>query len=475
MSDQPNGALFEVPGAAPPEAAARGVKHYKFSLNSEAARAKRKPKPKPGIDDAGLTDAFVEAHGEHIRYVAVWGRWFHWTGQVWQEERTQLVRDQAKRFCQVRGHGRAKTIGAVQGLASATRKVAATIEQWDADPWVLNTPAGIVDLRTGEMRAHDPRAHLTKITTVAPGGDCPLWLAFLARIFEGNTELIDYLQRVFGYGLTGSQREHAMFFGYGTGGNGKSVTVDTVAGIMGGYHRTAPIEAFTASAGDRHPTELAHLVGARLVTAIETEEGRRWAEARIKALTGGDRIPARFMRQDFFEYTPQFKLLIAGNHQPILRTVDEAIRRRFNLIPFTVTIPDAEKDKELSERLKVEWSGILAWMIKGCLAWQRQGLEPPEAVTDATEAYLEVQDALAAWLAECCEVRDGFEDTSSRLFASWKAYAERAGEPTQSQKAFAPKLEARGFQRYRTKDARGYRGLRVKQETPPEPHWTNRG
>jgi putative DNA primase/helicase len=135
---------------------------------------------------------------------------------------------------------------------------------------------------------------------------------------------------VLGYSLTGSQREHAMFFGYGTGGNGKSVLIDAVAGIMGDYHTTAPIETFTASTSDRHPTELARLVGARLVTAIETEEGRRWAETRIKTLTGGDRVAARFMRQDFFEYTPQFKLLIAGNHQPILRTVDEAIRRRFN-------------------------------------------------------------------------------------------------------------------------------------------------
>ena len=153
------------------------------------------------------------------------------------------------------------------------------------------------------------------------------------------------------------------------------------AGILGDYHSTAPIETFTATISDRHPTDLAGLRGARLVTATETEEGRRWAEAKIKTLTGGDQISARFMRQDFFDYLPQFKLLIAGNHKPGLRSVDEAIRRRFNLIPFTVTIPAGGARPELGDKLKAEWPGILQWMIEGCLDWQESGLAPPEAVT----------------------------------------------------------------------------------------------
>ena len=181
---------------------------------------------------------------------------------------------------------------------------------------------------------------------------------------DGDHELVAFLQRVAGYALTGSTSAHALFFLYGTGANGKSVFVNTVAGILGDYHRTAPIETFTASSHERHPTDLAGLRGARLVTAVETEEGRRWAESRIKALTGGDKIAARFMRQDFFEFTPQFKLLIAGNHKPGLRSVDEAIRRRFNLIPFAVTIPDEERDENLTDNLKAEWPGILAWMIE---------------------------------------------------------------------------------------------------------------
>ena len=173
-----------------------------------------------------------------------------------------------------------------------------------------------------------------------------------------------------GYALTGITREHALFFLYGTGANGKSVFLNTVSGIMADYATTAPIETFIASRDERHPTDIAGLQGARLVTAFETEDGRRWAESKLKALTGGDRVAARFMRQDFFEFVPQFKLLIAGNHKPRLRAVDEAMRRRFNLVPFTVTIPEPERDKDLAEKLRDEWPGILRWMVERCLAWQ---------------------------------------------------------------------------------------------------------
>ena len=245
-----------------------------------------------------------------------------------------------------------------------------------------------------------------KITAVGPRGDCPRFLAFLNRITGGDAALVSYLQRVLGYALTGVTREHALFFAYGTGANGKSVLLSTVAGILGEYHRTAPIETFVASNGDRHPTDLAGLRGARLVTATETEEGRRWAEARIKQLTGGDTVSARFMRQDFFEYRPAFKLVIAGNHKPSLRSVDEAIRRRFHMIPFAVTIPADERDVELVEKLKAEWPGILAWLIEGCLEWQAEGLRPPQAVLEATDAYLSAEDAIAAWIDDRCE-RDG--------------------------------------------------------------------
>jgi putative DNA primase/helicase len=266
-----------------------------------------------------------------------------------------------------------------------------------------------------------------------------------------------------GYCLTGSTHEHALFFCYGTGANGKTTLVNAITNCVGDYHRTAPIETFTQSHNDRHPTELAALRGARLVTAIETEEGRRWAESKIKALTGGNTIAARFMRQDFFEYVPQFKLLIAGNHKPGLRSVDEAIRRRFNLLPFTVTIPPAERDETLPEKLKAELPGILAWMIGGCTEWREHGLDPPTVVSAATTAYLEAEDAINAWLEDCCDRNPQAWHKSAELFASWSSWATRSGEFIGSLKRFVQQLEEKGVvpQRDRS-EGRGFRGLRIK-------------
>ena len=190
-----------------------------------------------------------------------------------------------------------KTIAAVKVQAEWDRKHATTSDQWDVDPWLLNTPGGTIDLRTGELRPNTQDDYITKVAAVTPAGDCPTWLRFLAAITDGDEELQDFLQRVFGYALTGVTTEHALFFLYGTGGNGKSVFINTISGILAEYHKAAPIETFTASQSERHPTDLAGLRGARCVTAVETEEGRKWAESKIKALTGGDPISARFMRR----------------------------------------------------------------------------------------------------------------------------------------------------------------------------------
>jgi putative DNA primase/helicase len=431
----------------------------------------------PSHSESALALRFVERHGNELRYCAAWNRWYWYDGCRWQQERTHLAFDFAHAICrevaeelsakEALGTASSKAAAGIVALARADRRIAATADQWDSDPWLLNTPAGVVDLRSGQLGAADPGGYHTKMTSVAADArsSCAQWLNFLDRIFQGDSDLVGYLQRVLGYGLTGSVSAHAMFLAYGTGANGKSVTIDTVAGILGDYHRAASIETFTAATGDRHPTELAALRGARLVTAVETEEGRRWAESRIKALTGGDMIAARFMRQDFFEFRPQFKLLIAGNHKPALRCVDEAIRRRFNLIPFAVTIPPAERDPHLSERLKAEWPGILAWMIEGCLAWQRDGLQRPKAVEDATDAYLEAEDALGAWIDQCCNCRASASDTAGALYASWKAWAEQSGEKAGSQKRFAQTLEARGYPRHRTASERKHTGIMVKKGT----------
>ena len=431
------------------------------------------------FSDESLTLRFTEAHAATLRYVSAWGRWYEWTGTHWRADDTLRVFDHVRRLCrQASGEctkekiaamvASAKTVAAIERLAKVDRRHASTIDQWDADPWLLNTPAGTVDLKTGKMRAHRPSDHITKITAVAPGGECPIWLAFLAKVTDGDPELQAYLKRLAGYALTGSIREHAMFFAFGTGGNGKGVFINTLTGILAAYAVVASMETFTASQSDRHPTDLAMLRGARLVTAQETEEGRRWAESRIKALTGGDPVTARFMRQDFFTFEPVFKLLIAGNHRPGLRGVDEAIRRRMNLLPFTVTIPTAERDLHLPEKLRKEWPGILKWAIDGAVEWKEGGLKAPTAVIDATADYLDAEDALAGWLAECCMAdpdvnADPFP--SSLLYSSWRTWAEQAGEFVGSQKRFVQAMVSKGYQVERItkgqdKGKKGLRGIR---------------
>ena len=433
------------------------------------------------FSDENLTLRFTAEHGGTLRFVYGWGRWYEWDGAVWRPDETLKVFDMARRVCRTASAecdkekvaamvASAKTVAAVERLAKADRRHAATVDQWDADPWLLNTPGGVVDLRTGALRRHMADDYMTKSTAVTPGGECPQWHAFLETVTKGDAELQAFIQRMAGYCLTGSIREHALFFAFGTGANGKGVAINTLTGILGDYAAVASIDTFTASQNDRHPTDLAMLRGARLVTAQETEEGRRWAEARIKAMTGGDPITARFMRQDFFTFEPKFKLLIAGNHRPGLRNVDEAIRRRFNLVPFAVKIPAEKRDKDLPEKLKAEWPGILAWAIKGCLAWQADGLKPPPAVVAATEEYLGAEDGAGNWLEDCCIEHAGLHTGAGALYGSWKAWAEQTGEHVGSQKSFSQRLIGKGFEARRLHDGKaGFVGigLKITSAKPP--------
>lgn len=409
----------------------------------------------PEFSDDALALRFSADHANNARFVAVWGRWLFWNGANWQPDEVLSVYTRARRICrsasadapplQAKILASAKTVNAVVSLARADLRHVARIDQWDTDPWALNTPGGIVDLKTGKIEPHDPDRYCSRIAACSPGGDCPTWLAFLARVTKNNISLMNFLQRVAGYCLTGLTVEHAIFFLFGLGGNGKGVFIKTLAGILGDYAAVAPISAFLASRNERHETELAKLQGARLVTAQETEEGRRWDEAKLKALTGGDRITARFMRQDFFEFDPLFKLVIAANNKPALRGVDEAWRRRLNLIPFDVIIPPDERDLYLVEKLKVERSGILQWAIDGCLEWQEVGLVPPDAVTGATSDYLENEDILTQWVAERCDRGHNRAALISALYDDWKIWATAANETVGSRKAFTKALEKHGF------------------------------
>lgn len=440
-------------------------------------------------DNAALS--FSHRHADDLRYVSGWGRWLKWDGARWVHEDTLEVFDLARVVCRefardartdgalsdsqrsrvATVYGKSQTVTSVEKLAKADRRHAATTKQWDTDPWLLNTPSGVVDLRDGTLHQQRRDAYMTKITAVAPGGECPTWRRFLDVATHGDTELQTFMQRLAGYSLTGVTREQILAFVYGPGGNGKGTFINTLQWVMGDYATTAAMDLFTERKHEGHPTELAGLMGARLVTAQETEEGKRWAEARIKAMTGGDPIKARFMRQDEFEFMPQFKLLIAGNHKPGLKSVDEAIRRRLRLIPFDVEIPAEKRDHMLADKLRAEGPGILQWAIEGCLDWQRDGLPTPARVMAATEDYLEQQDSFGLWLEECT-VRIRGHTRRGHLYESFKAWAERSGEYAIPQKRWVATLTQRGFE---CGERGGYPvvlGLGIKDTANP-PHWAD--
>ncbi|MGC5804174.1 phage/plasmid primase, P4 family [Ralstonia pseudosolanacearum] len=420
-----------------------------------------------GVDwetEDGLATAFTRRYGDDWRYCSLWGKWLVWTGVRWNPDQLLYVTHLSRGICRAAAlkaetpRQKAKlasssTIASVEKIARSDPKHAATADEWDADVWALNTPGGVVDLRTGNLRAHRREDRMTKVTTATPRGrsgeGCPAWLAFISDITGGNTELAAYLQRVVGYCLTGVTSEHALFFLYGTGANGKSVFLNVLATILGDYAANAPMDTFMEARGDRHPTELAGLRGARLVSSIETEQGRRWNESKVKAITGGDKVSARFMRQDFFDYLPQFKLAVAGNHKPSIRNVDEAMKRRLHLIPFTVTVPPERRDGRLTEKLLKERDGILAWAIEGCLAWQRQRLDPPACVLSATEEYFDEEDAIGDFLDEEAQCHPHARVAVADVFLRWQEWAGRRGEYVGTSRWLAQQLANRGFERTR--------------------------
>ena len=411
----------------------------------------------PQFSDDGLALEFSRQHDGQLLYVAIWGHWLRWDGTKWAADTTLAVYDLSRAVCREmgalaeaedpkRGEATARdvtspgTVASVERMARSDRRHARAVEQFDADPWVLNTTSGVVDLRKGRMRPHRRDDLFTKVTGTTPENRMPWrWLRFLLQITHGDKKMVRYLQRFIGYTLTGVIDEHAFAFLCGPGGNGKSVLLSTVAAMLGDYATTAMSDVFTVGRSDQHPTHLASLRGARMVLVTETEEGRAWAESRIKSLTGGDRISARVMRGDPFEFSPVFKLWIAGNHKPTLRNPDPAMRRRLHLMPLTF-VP-ATPDLGLAEALREELPAILAWAIRGCLAWQRERLAPPPVITAATDEYFGEQDSLKAWLEERC-VRDAKAQTASRaLFTDWKAWATARGEDAGTEKRFSDGLQ----------------------------------
>lgn len=443
------------------------------------------------LTEIALADGFVDRFGDSLRYVEDMGRWYHWQQHTWKECGL-LPFTLAQRMCRevskisarrkdAEKIGSARTRAAVVSLARERDGIRTTAPSWDSNPWLLGTPGGTLDLRTGSLSPGRREDLVSKRCAVCPDYTMPrpLWENFLAKVTCGDARLAEYLQTYAGYCLTGITTEQVLAFFYGDGQNGKSVFLNTISGVMGEYACSAPPSLFEEQPVRSHPTELARLRGARLVVAQEIERGKRWAEAIIKSLTGGDPITARFMRQDDFTFSPVLKLMLAGNHRPELASVGRATRRRYRLVPFRARI--SNPDKTLTDRLRAEWPAILHWAVEGCLRWQETGLSTPSAVESATDDYFQDSDAFGSWLAECVvKGRPAEHEESEVLRASWRAWAEKAGVRPGSQVTFAGEMESRGYVREylrigdRSADRKRwcYRGVRlIRQDYTGDPRY----
>lgn len=441
----------------------------------------------PIYSDQWLAQQVIEHQHRNLRYVPQMGKWLVWEGNRWRLDDellaewlvTRELRAVSQRILRRAGASAgeqkeaaklakdicsAAKVHAVLGLVKRDRAIAVSVDSLDHDPWVLCTPGGLVDLKTGNLLAPDPDQLCTQQTAVAPAieGAHPRWSAFLDEATGGDEALRSYLQRLCGYILTGMTSEQQLTFIWGDGGNGKSVFLNVLTGILGDYARIAAMTTFTATRNDRNSSDVASLAGARLVTATETAAGKRWDDQRVKSITGGEPIVARFLYQNEFTFTPKMKLVFSGNYKPELDDVASAMRRRVQMVEFNHK--PKVVDRELGAKLQAEYPAILGWMVQGCLAWQAEGLRPPASVLDTTEEYFEDEDMLGRWIREYTEeVADAMTETMV-LYGAWKRFAESVGAFYGSGKRFSSMMVQRGFRRDRhpRTSRSALRGIRLK-------------
>jgi putative DNA primase/helicase len=446
-------------------------------------------------------------YGEEIRWVGPWDKWLIWDEKRWKVDQALVTDQKAKDVAAelfndftaaLRGNVDSDTLKAMLAfakysnnkngirnmIAMAKGDLAIGPEELDTNPWLFNVENGTLDLRTGELREHRKEDFLTKLAPVTfdPDVDYPLWRRFLGTIFAGDKELIGYVRRLVGYCLTGVTEEHLLPFLYGTGANGKSTLVETILKLLGpDYAMKAAPDLLMAKRGDSHPTDRADLFGKRFVACVETEEGRRLAEALVKELTGGDRVRARRMKEDFWEFAPTHHVWLAGNHKPTILGTDHGIWRRIKLIPFEVVIPEAEQDKKLPAKLAEELPGILNWAVVGCLEWQCNGMREPALVGAKTQEYAEDMDEVGPFIDEQCELGPEFMAPATELY---QAFVTARPNSRINQRAFGSRLRQRGFlnrdpetsKEYRitsgpNKAKHAWKGLRLKSDANDEIAW----
>lgn len=422
------------------------------------------------LSELGNAERLVARHGNDIRYCHEWGKWLIWTGTHWQIDLTGEVERRAKetvrsmyaeatkiddeeqRSAVAKFAARSETsraITAMVNLAKTEQGIPVLSDQLDSDTWLLNCKNGTLDLRTGKLKLHDRSDYITRLVPIEynPIADFSEWAKFLHRIMNDNEELISFLQRAIGYSLTGSTREQCLFMPYGSGANGKSTFLEAIAEMLDGYAQRTPTDTLMAKDTSGISNDIARLKGARFVVASEVEEGKRLAESLVKQMTGSEKITARFMRAEFFEFTPMFKLWVGTNHKPVIRGTDQAIWRRIKLIPFNVTIPPEERDKDLPNKLRKESSGILNWAVMGCMDWQKNGLGEPEEVIKATGEYRSEMDVLTRFIADCCNTSTQRCAKSSELYKKYAEWAREGNEFILSQTKFNAKLVEKGFKK----------------------------
>lgn len=416
--------------------------------------------------DLGNGRRLVTLAGEDFRYVPEWGRWLCWDGRRWARDMTGEITRQAKAVTEaildearanqddklfkwgIRSQSAGKIAAAVE-LATTERSIPILAEQLDRDPWLLCVANGTINLRTGQLQPHRRADLITRATQVNwdPDATCPVFDTFLERVIA-DPDVRAFLQRFFGYCLTGDVSEQVLVICHGSGSNGKSTLMTVLEEMLGEHAGPASPRLLVDEKHGEHPTQIADLHGKRLIVAQEVQQGHRLDEELVKVLTGGDRLKARFMRQDYWSFTPTHKLMLCTNHKPRIAGTDHAIWRRIRLIPFDVVIPDHEQDKALGDKLRAELPGILRWTVAGCRNWQDRGLQPPQAVVAATDEYRVEMDLVAQFLADTCTTNAMMQVRSTDLYNAYKEWCQANGltHPL-SQKALAPRLEERGFDR----------------------------
>ena len=360
-----------------------------------------------------------------------------------------------------------RALEAISAVAQAEAGIAVSVAQFDKNEWLLSVRNGTVDLRTGRLLPHNRDDLITKYSPASfdPEATCPTWDRFLSRIMADREDLVAFIRRAAGYSLTGSTREQAMFFCYGDGANGKSTLIEALRYVLGDYAMAAQFDTFMSNEnrGDARE-DIARLRGARLVSAVEGAEGRKFDEAVVKQLTGGDTVTARFLFEGSFEFVPTCKIWLAANHKPKIRGADDGIWRRMRLVPFDVKIPEAERDNALPELLRSEADGILAWCVRGALEWQQHGLGTPLVVSEATQEYREESDEVGLFLAEACEEFPGSQLRANQLYLAYKTWCEKEGIRAVSGTSFGSRMKSgRGIDHVKDRNkCVWYQGLKLK-------------